>query len=80
MTAVAGFSFSILAANSRSVLSSLRDQVRLDAATRFALGLMHPSYELEPLFYAARLATFGLIAVAVIDKNRPNISGKSNRG
>jgi hypothetical protein len=43
----------------------------LDAATRFALALTHPSDETEPLFYVARLVTFGLIIVAIIDKNRP---------
>ena len=44
----------------------------LDAAARFALGLVHPSDETEPLFYVARLVTFGLIIVAIIEKNRPN--------
>ena len=44
----------------------------LDAAARFALGLAHPSNETEPLFYVSRLVTFGLILVAIVEKNRPN--------
>ncbi len=44
----------------------------LDAVARFALGLAHPSDETEPLFYVARLVTFGLIIAAIIEKNRPN--------
>jgi hypothetical protein len=44
----------------------------LDAAARFALGLVHPSDETEPLFYLARLVTFGLILAAIVEKNRPN--------
>jgi hypothetical protein len=44
----------------------------LDAATRLALGLSDVSAEYEPLFYLARLLTFILILVAIIDKNRAN--------
>lgn len=44
----------------------------VDAATRFVLGLFHPSSESEPLFYVARLIMFGLIIAAIIEKNRPN--------
>jgi hypothetical protein len=36
-----------------------------------ALLLAHPSDEAEPLFYVARLVTFGLIIAAIIEKNRP---------
>jgi hypothetical protein len=43
----------------------------LDAVTRFALGLVHVSNETEPFFYLPRLVTFGLIIVAIIQKNRP---------
>jgi hypothetical protein len=43
----------------------------LDAATRFTLGLTNPSDETEPLFYLARLVTFGLIIAAIVHKNRP---------
>ena len=46
----------------------------LDAATRLALGMTRPSAEVEPLFYLARLVTFGLIIAAVIQKNRPSRS------
>lgn len=47
----------------------------VDAATRFLLGLMHLSQEAEPLFYVARLLTFGLIIAAIIQKNRPGKRG-----
>jgi Family of unknown function (DUF5985) len=43
----------------------------LDAAMRVLLGLTNVSAEQEPLFYSARLITFGLIIIAVIHKNRP---------
>jgi uncharacterized protein DUF5985 len=43
----------------------------IDAATRLVLGLNHLSDETEPLFYIPRLVTFGLILVAIIQKNRP---------
>ena len=48
----------------------------LDAATRFALGLVHVSSEMEPLFYLPRLVTFGLIIVAIVQKNRPTRRGR----
>ena len=44
----------------------------LDAATRVALALSHPSAEDEPLYYVGRLFTFGLIIIAIIQKNRSN--------
>jgi hypothetical protein len=43
----------------------------LDAASRAVLGFSHVSDEAEPFFYVARLVTFGLIIVAIIQKNRP---------
>lgn len=42
----------------------------LDAVTRLTLGVSDVSAEHEPLFYVARLVTFALILVAIIDKNR----------
>ena len=42
----------------------------IDAATRFALSISGVTSEYEPLFYGSRLITFGLIIVAIIDKNR----------
>lgn len=42
----------------------------VDAATRFILGLGHVSDEQEPFFYLARLVTFGLIIIAIVNKNR----------
>jgi hypothetical protein len=48
----------------------------LDSATRFLLGLTNPTGETEPLFYLARLVTFGLIIAAIIQKNRPSKHGR----
>ena len=48
----------------------------VDALTRVALALNHPTDENEPLYYLARLITFGLIVIAILHKNRP---AKSNR-
>jgi hypothetical protein len=48
----------------------------LDAATRFLLGMTNPSGETEPLFYLARLVTFGLIIAAIVQKNRPSKRGR----
>jgi hypothetical protein len=42
----------------------------VDAVTRLVLGLGNISDEDEPLFYTARLVTFALILVAIINKNR----------
>jgi hypothetical protein len=47
----------------------------IDAATRLVLGLGQVSSEAEPLFYIARLLTFALIIVAIIQKNRPGRRG-----
>ena len=42
----------------------------LDGITRVVLALSHVSDETEPLYYSARLVTFGLIILAIILKNR----------
>lgn len=42
----------------------------LDAVNRVALGLTEVAKEQEPFFYLVRLFTFGLILLAIIDKNR----------
>jgi hypothetical protein len=42
----------------------------IDAVTRLLLGMVEPSSEQEPLIYLGRLVTFGLIIVAIINKNR----------
>jgi hypothetical protein len=42
----------------------------LDALTRLVLALSDIPNEQEPFYYLGRLATFGLILVAIIDKNR----------
>lgn len=43
----------------------------LFAATRVAITLLPDQSEHEIYFYALRLAAFGLILTAIIDKNRP---------
>lgn len=40
----------------------------VDALTRVALALNHPSVEQEPFYFLTRLVTFGLIVVAIIHK------------
>lgn len=47
----------------------------LDALTRVALGLSEVPDEQQPYFYIARLFTFGLILIAIIDKNRISRTG-----
>jgi uncharacterized membrane protein HdeD (DUF308 family) len=42
----------------------------VDAITRTFLALGDLSKEHEPFFYLGRLLTFGLIILAIIDKNR----------
>ena len=44
----------------------------LDALSRFALGVSHPSDETEPFYFLARLAMFAIIILAIIRKNRPS--------
>jgi hypothetical protein len=48
----------------------------LDTLTRVALALSHAPDEQEPLFYLPRLVMFGLIIVAIIQKNRPGSSSR----
>jgi uncharacterized membrane protein HdeD (DUF308 family) len=43
----------------------------IEAVTRLLLGLGHISNEQEPLFYLARLATFCIILIAIVQKNWP---------
>jgi Family of unknown function (DUF5985) len=47
----------------------------VDAITRVILALGDISKEHEPFFYLARLLTFGLIILAIIDKNRHSSRG-----
>ncbi len=47
----------------------------IDAVTRVALALSHASSEQEPLFYIPRLVMFGLIILAIVQKNRPDGPG-----
>jgi uncharacterized membrane protein HdeD (DUF308 family) len=49
----------------------------IDAIARVALAIGHPSDEEEPFYYAARLFTFGLIIIAIIQKNRSSGRPKS---
>lgn len=43
----------------------------VDGVMRLLLGVTNVSAEQEPLFYLARLVTFGLIIIAIVQKNRP---------
>jgi hypothetical protein len=42
----------------------------IDAVARLLLALLPYSSELEPLFYTPRLVMFGLIILAIVEKNR----------
>jgi uncharacterized protein DUF5985 len=42
----------------------------IDTIARFVLGLGEISDEIEPVFYCTRLLTFGLIILAILQKNR----------
>lgn len=42
----------------------------VEALHRTALGLTHIAQEHEPFFYLVRLLAYGLIIVAIVDKNR----------
>lgn len=48
----------------------------IDAVARMTLSLAQVSDETEPLYYLTRLVTFGLIIVAIIQKNRPPRHGR----
>ena len=48
----------------------------IDAASRLVLNLIQVSDETEPLYYLARLVTYGLILAAIIQKNRPARHGR----
>ncbi len=47
----------------------------VDALSRFILGATRISAEVEPFFYLARAVTFGLIIIAIVNKNRPRRPG-----
>ncbi len=42
----------------------------IEAADRVAFGMMGPSSEFEPLFYGVRVLAYGLIVLAILQKNR----------
>ncbi len=42
----------------------------LEAADRVAFGMLGPSSEFEPVFYGVRVLAYGLIVVAILQKNR----------
>jgi hypothetical protein len=42
----------------------------LETGNRIALGLLVNSSELEPVFYIVRVVAYGLIIVAIVQKNR----------
>lgn len=43
----------------------------LEAANRIALALLPTTSELAPVIYGVRVVAYGLILVAIIQKNRP---------
>ena len=48
----------------------------IDAIGRLWLGIVQISNEAAPVVYLSRLVTFGLIVIAIIQKNRPNQDSK----
>ena len=42
----------------------------IEAADRIALGVLGPTSEFEPLFYGVRVLAYGLIVLAILQKNR----------
>jgi hypothetical protein len=52
----------------------------IDAADRVALVWAPPAAEHEPLYYSVRLVMFGLIIVAIVDKNRTRNHGAKSAG
>jgi hypothetical protein len=48
----------------------------VEAVDRTILGLSTPSQEHEPLLYLLRLVSYGLILVAIVDKNRTQTQRK----
>lgn len=51
----------------------------LEAANRTAAGLLLSTREDEPLIYGVRLIAYGLILVAIWQKNRPSPPREQNR-
>jgi hypothetical protein len=48
----------------------------IDALGRLWLGFVQVSNEAEPVVYLSRLVTFGLIVIAIVQKNRPKQDSK----
>lgn len=48
----------------------------LEAADRIALGLMSPASEGSPTIYSLRVVSYGLILLAIWQKNRPRPPGR----
>jgi hypothetical protein len=43
----------------------------IEGANRFGLGLVPEASELNPVFYGLRIVAYGLIILAIWQKNRP---------
>ncbi|MEO6780089.1 MAG: DUF5985 family protein [Bradyrhizobium sp.] len=43
----------------------------IDAVSRLVFGIFELSDESEPVFYLTRIVMFGLILIAIVQKNRP---------
>ncbi len=48
----------------------------LEAGNRVALGLLATTSELQPVVYLIRVVAYGLILVAIIQKNRQSSGGR----
>lgn len=48
----------------------------IEAVDRVALGLLQGASESQPLFYRGRVLAYGLIVVAIWQKNRPHDAGR----
>ncbi|HEU4371945.1 MAG TPA: DUF5985 family protein [Telluria sp.] len=50
----------------------------LEAINRAVLGMLAGSGETQPAYYLIRLLAYGLILIAIIDKNRPRRPGRQD--
>ncbi len=48
----------------------------IDSIARLFLAIVHISNEAEPMAYLSKLVTFGLIVIAIVQKNRPDATRK----
>lgn len=51
----------------------------IEAVDRVALGLLEGASEGQPVFYCGRIVAYGLLVVAIWDKNRPRAAPAPRR-